>query len=412
VLNCLDRNRDLYSLCVWVGVDTLQESCRFAVTELGGETDAAHAVDKLGAYLRSYGGTMLVVLDNADAVRWAELAPLTESGHVVVTTRNRALPESASQKSKIMLSTLSESEALELLGVSGSTVGAVELVRALGCLPLALAHARSSITRHKKAPADLLAALQTGEASDGEGLTNAYSRETLAVLDLSVRNAAEACAEHGVAGDAVTRLAVTCGYLHAEAMPRWFLVAWLGSQYDLHGAAADMVLEELVQLSILSARDRPAAAAAAAGGAGVTDTVEYDMHRIMQVAMRARDRDCAELGVLLRCMTGAFEYNEEATTHPWAESIAAHAQCVSDHAVVRQERLDTDDRSLHTDLLYELGRWWQFRGLYDKVRASRYVCPSSDAPANARTYRRVSVPGLHALPCSASCWTPMMSRSA
>ncbi len=32
----------------------------------------------------------------ADTVRWAELAPLAETGHVAVTTRNRALLEMAS----------------------------------------------------------------------------------------------------------------------------------------------------------------------------------------------------------------------------------------------------------------------------------------------------------------------------
>jgi hypothetical protein len=206
VLNFLDRNQGLYSLCVWVGVDTLQESCVAVAAGLGVKTDAAHAVAELGAFLAKHRGTKLVVLDNADTVRWAELAPLAETGHVVVTTRNRALLEMASQGGQVELSTLSEPQALELLGADASAAGAVELVRALGCLPLALAHARSSITSHKKTPAALLASLRTAEASGGADLARVYSRETLAVLDLSVRNAADACAERGVAGAAARRL--------------------------------------------------------------------------------------------------------------------------------------------------------------------------------------------------------------
>ncbi len=161
---------------------------------------------------------------------------------------------------------LSESQALELLGVDASAAGAVELVRALGCLPLALAHARSSIKSHKKTPAALLVSLRAAEASGGADLSRVYSRETLAVLDLSVPNAADACAERGVPGAAARRLAVACGYLHAEAIPRWFLEEWLASACDVHGGAADTVLEQLVQFSMLSVRACAASSVCGDGG--------------------------------------------------------------------------------------------------------------------------------------------------
>ncbi len=172
----------------------------------------------------------------------------------------------------------------------------------------------------------MLASLRTAEAAGGDDLARVYSRETLAVLDLSVRNAAEACAERGVAGAAARRLAVACGYLHAEAISRWFLEEWLASQCGVRGGAADTVLEQLVQFSILSVR-----AGAASGGfggddaGGAAESVEYDMHRILQAAMRARDRDCAELGGLLHCLQRCFRYDKNATVHPRTAALAAHA---------------------------------------------------------------------------------------
>jgi hypothetical protein len=402
VLNYVDRNHDLYALCVWVGVDTLQESCAAVAAELGVETDAAHAVAGLGAFLAKYRGTKLVVLDNADTVRWAELAPLAETGHVVVTTRNRALLEMASQGGQIELSTLSEPQALELLGVDASAAGAVELVRALGCLPLALAHARSSITSHKKTPEELLASLRAAEASGGADLARVYSRETLAVLNMSVRNAAEACAERGVPGEAARRLAVACGYLHAEAVPRWFLEEWLDSQCDVRGAAAETILEQLVQFSILSVR--ASRAATSGDGDDYDQSVEYDMHRIQQAAMRALDSAwCPELRSLLQYTQAAFQYDDTATDHPRTAALAPHVQCISDHAVACRERLG-QDLSLHTRVLYTLGRWYTCRGAYEKVR--RRVCR-----IRAREVRIAAI-SHRALPCSpcasrssGNCWT-------
>ncbi len=359
VLNYVDRHATLYDLCVWIGVDTLQESCLAAAAELGVKTGAARAVVELGAHLANCSGTKLVVLDNADTVRWAELAPLAETGHVVVTTRNRALLEMASQGGQVELSTLSEPQALELLGVDASVVGAVDLVRALGCLPLPLAHARASIARHEKTPAELLVSLRTAEAGGGNDLARVYSHETLALLDLSVRNASDACAERGVPGDAARRLAVACGYMHAESMPRWFLERWLDIEFNMVGAAADMVLEQLVQFSVLSLRG---------GSEGLAGFVEYDMHRILQAAIRARDRDCVELGALLQCLQHSFEYNANDAVHPRTEALAAHAQCVCDHSVVLRDRLREMDRAWLTNVLHELGRWWKFRGLNKRVR--------------------------------------------
>jgi hypothetical protein len=377
VLHYLSRNESLYELCVWIGVDTLQESCRAVAAELGVATDAAHAVDELGAFLRSYRGTKLVVMDNADTVRWAELAPLAETGHVVVTTRNRALLETASHGGQIELSTLSEAQALELLGVDASAPGAAELVRALGLLPLALSHARAAIQCQERTPAELLSSLRAAEALGGDELTSVYSRETLAVLDLSVRSAAEACAERGVAGNAAQRLAVWCGYLHAEAIPRWFLEDCLGAQGGLVGAAADTVLDQLVQFSILSVRSRSADTAdSAADEDGAADSTQYDMHRILQAALRAQDHGYAEFGELLRHLRHAFVYDQRAAAHPRTAALAAHAQCVSDQAVACQAQLGRHLHIRHTIILHTLGRWWLFRGLYEQVGTAplRDVC--------------------------------------
>ncbi len=381
VLNFAERCQERYKLCVWIGVDTLQESCRSVAAELGvSQTDSAHPVAELGAFLSRYRGTKLVVLDNADTVNWVELAPLADTGHVVVTTRNRALLETAGHGGQIELSTLSEPQALELLGVDVSSDGAVELVRALGYLPLALAHARSSIMLHQNTPALLLASLRAAEASGGDGLAKVYSRETLAVLDMSVRNAVDACVERGVRGDAARSLAVACGYLHAEAIPRWLLEEWLATRFGMRGAAADTVLDQLVQFSILSVRGRcdespcdPATDAAIDRES--PDRVQYDMHRVLQTAMRARDKRSAELRGLLHCLASSFNYDYNAAVHPQTVALAAHADSVADHVSRCEEHLGTHGRGWFVVLLDTLARWHHFRGLYEKVRACALAAP-------------------------------------
>ncbi len=97
------------------------------------------------------------------------------------------------------------------------------------------------------------------------------------MLNLSVRSAAEACEERGVDRVALRRLAVWCGYLHAEAIPRWLLKRCLVYQSDLGDADADTVLDQLVEFSILSVQGRSADSDPVdrdAGEAALADSVE------------------------------------------------------------------------------------------------------------------------------------------
>jgi tetratricopeptide (TPR) repeat protein len=367
VLNYLDRHCDPYDLALWIGADTLQESCLSALAALGKQADTARAVGELGALLRSFGGSKLVVLDNADTVKWTELLPLAQDGHVVVTTRNRELLENATRNGVLELSTFTEAEALELLsgGAHTPAPGAVELVQLLGCLPLAVEHVRASMLQQGLNAASMLETLRAVEASGGSAarseLERAYSPAVLAAFDLSVANAAAACAAGGVDGSVGRRTALMCSYLHAECIPRWFVEAWLARVHGMHGERAALVVEQLVQFSILTVRE------GAAGGDVVVE--QYDMHRILQASLRTRDVDLRVLSSLLACLTWDFDFDRNATDHSHAEQLAVHTDSCVTHGRAVLARLPRDTQLHLSHVLVVFRRWLAFKGLYAKVGA-------------------------------------------
>jgi hypothetical protein len=376
VLNFATAHLQSYALCVWIHVDHLQESSLAVVAALaelaaraGGAApspvEPAQAVQRLGALLRAHPGGKLVVLDNADTVAWSELAPLAESGHVVVTTRNRELLENATPGGVIELAPFTEAEALQLLDVPADTECAVDLVHALGCLPLAVEHARCSMAQHAQRPADVLATLRTVEASAGnvdrEDLVRAYSVGVLASFELSVRNAAAACeAQLGAAaGPILRRTARMCGYLHAERIPRWFLQQWVERISGLTPEEAGVVVENLVQFSLL------APSGTEEGTLGPT----FEMHRIVQAAMRAQDGTLRQLPVLLRAMERIFHYDDNGTVHTATEQLAPHVDACTAHGRAAAALLPDEAMEHLAALLGELSRWYGFRALYQKASA-------------------------------------------
>jgi hypothetical protein len=370
VLNYLSRHEARYTLCVWIGADELHESCSAALSALGTKPDPARAAEQLGALIRAHAGAKLLVVDNADTIKWGELSPLLPEGdgHVVVTTRNRELLETATRGGVLELSPFSEAEALAVLGVDAATPGALGLVRFLGCLPLAVGHARSSMQRSQQTAAEMLTTLQTVDASGASAgraeLERAYSPGVLAAFDLSVRNAMTACAAVGISRRAPWMAAIACGYLHAERIPRWFLRLWLQRVSNLREEDADVVLEQLVQFSLLTVRE-------SAGDDGREGEL-YDMHRILQAAMRAQDPSISVLHVLTRRVALEFRYNHRATEHTHAEQLCPHAESCVAHARAAGARLSVS-RQLDMALIATwLQDWLKFRGVYAQVR--RWAC--------------------------------------
>jgi hypothetical protein len=396
VLNYLNSHRELYTLSLWISADELHESCVSALSALGVRADATRAVMELGAVLCSVGGTKLVVLDNADTAKWSELSPLARDWHVVVTTRNRELLENATRGGALELSTFTEAEALELLGAgTGATseAVAVDLVRLLGCLPLAVEHVRASMLRQKQTAAAMLATPRGVEASGGSAarseLERVYSPAVLAAFDLSVANASAACAAGGVDGDLAWGAALMCAYLHAERMPRRFVEAWLAHVCGVHGEAAALVVEQLVQFSILTVRQ------GGREGGDNDDAIgeHYDMHRILQAALRAQDRELAVLRGLLGCMVAEFHYDADTTDHTRTEQLFAHAESCATHGRAVLGRLARDAQLDVSHLLITLRRWLAFNGLYSKVsgavgvggRSCVYACRVYRLPKRACT---------------------------
>jgi hypothetical protein len=369
VLNFLNRNRELYNLSLWVSADNLQESCLSALSALGAKaSDPARVVTELGAFLRAFGGTKLVVLDNADTVKWSELSPLTQDAHVVVTTRNRELLENATRGGALELSTFTEAEALELLGAGvGASPAAVDLVRLLGFLPLAVEHVRASMLRQRCTAAAMLATLRGVEASGGSAarseLERAYSPAVLAAFDLSVANASAACAAGGVGGGVARRAALMCAYLHAERVPRWFVEAWLERACDIRGESAALVVEQLVQFSLLTVREGDNHD----DGDGASGE-QYDMHRILQAALRAQDGALAVLSGLLDSMAIQFRYDARNREHLRTAQLSAHAESCAAHGRAVLERLHHETQLDVSYVLATLGRWLDFNGLYAKAR--------------------------------------------
>ncbi len=360
ILNYLERHQSLYNLCVWLGADHLAESCLAAAGELGFKVEPAHAVGDLSAAIAQFAGTKLVVLDNADAVQWDDVAPLVRHGHVVLTTRNRDLLDRATEGGVIEVLTFTEPQALQLLGCDESAADAVELVRELGCLPLAVEHARSAMVRRGATAGELLSSLRKAAAGNvaESDLKRAYSDRVLAVFDLSLDSVSAAVAASGLGIDkSVTRrLAVACGYLHAERIPRSLLAAWLVRQFELKEPQVAVVLEQLVQFSIVTVRD---------GGAS------FDMHRILQAALRAKDsaaRD--ELACLVETLGEEFGFDYNATDHTRTERLAAHAESCALQGRAAAERLAPATQLRLADVLMHLGRWFKFRALYKKVSES------------------------------------------
>ena len=295
---------------------------------------------------------------------YATVAPLIPSDecHVMVTTRDRHWLVSAT--AQVEVQTMTEERSLFLLGVQPDEPGARELVAYLGGLPLALDHARGVMLVKKQKCASFLADLRVvNEAMAGEEgtsekkLLSVYPPGVLRVFSASLEAVREVCQLAPAVGDVPRHLAEMCGYLDAERIPKRYLLAFLsGALAGCPEETGEEILDAMVRFTMLSKRDE--------------DT--FDMHRLVQVAMRAQDAQKAALAKLVDLMAAQLSFDDNDALHPETQALAPHADVMSVLAL-RAPSLATSLRLAYC--LFVLGQWYQHSGRYAEVRVA-VMCAS------------------------------------
>ncbi len=332
----------LYSLVMWLSADSIAKSCADAAEELDLKCEPKDAFDAVARWIRNHGreGNTLLVLDNADRVPWDNVAPLIPPGdcHVLVTTRDTHwLPNATAV---IDVAAMGEQQALQLLGSAGNDDEARELVRELRGLPLALKHARDfMLTKRCGAGRYLLDIRRATLACAPEALLKAYGPEVLKVFDKSIEAAQEECGQPELA----MRLASVCGYLEADRIPRAFLSSWIADR-----DAEDALLDALVRFSVLTVND---------------NDHSFNMHRVLQVVVRARDADKSVMTVALSLMSREFKYDEAKSAHPETTQLAPHADALTTLALESKAPVTGS----MGDVFMTLGLWYYFLGRFGEV---------------------------------------------
>ena len=291
------------------------------------------------------------------------VAPLIPSDecHVMVTTRDRNWLASAT--ARVEVQTMTEERSLFLLGVQPDEPGARELVAYLGGLPLALDHARGVMLQKSRKCARFLADLRAvHEAMAGEEgtsekqLLSVYPPGVLRVFAASLEAVREACQLAPAVADLPRQLAALCGYLDAERIPKRLLLAFLsGALAGCPEETGEEILDAMVRFTMLSRRDE--------------DT--FDMHRLVQVAMRAQDAQKAALAELVELMAAQLSFDSRDALHPETQALAPHADVMSVLAL-RAPSLAASLRLARC--LFVLGEWYDHSGRYAEVRVCRCLC--------------------------------------
>jgi hypothetical protein len=141
------------------------------------------------------------------------------------------------------------------------------------------------------------------------------------------------------------------------------------------GHVAEAAVEQLVLFSVLTVRTEIDGGGSVSSGGGASsqkpsagDGLRYNMHRVLQMALRAKDGGRRELRALVGCMRVQFRYDRNKTDQTRTAELALHAESCAGFAMASPEQ-SVDDTD-YAVLLQELGRWQEFRGFYAKVRCS------------------------------------------
>ncbi len=335
----VETKSKLYSLVMWLSADNIAESCNRVAAQLKLECEPKDAFEAVATWIRGQEGNTLLLLDNADRVPWDTVAPLVPPGdcHILVTTRDTHwLPHATAV---IDVSAMGEQQAMQLLGTTGDD--ALDLVRELRGLPLALNHAREFMMKKKCAARRYLTDIRKATLNSApEKLMKAYGPEVLKVFDKSIEAAQDECGQPRL----VLRLAIVCGYLEADHIPRAFLSSWLANR-DVE----DALFDALVRFSVLTVND---------------DDGSFNMHRVLQVVVRARDADKSVMKKAVDLMSREFVYDQTKSVHTKTVELTPHADALATRAFA--ERQVPATKSLG-DVFMTLGRWYYFSGRFGEV---------------------------------------------
>jgi hypothetical protein len=337
----VETKSKLYSLVLWLSADNISESCIRVAAQLGLPGEPKDAFEAVATWLRNQDGNTLLVLDNADRVPWDSVAPLVPPGdcHILVTTRDTHwLPHATAV---IDVSAMGEQQAMQLLGSTGDD--ARGLVRELRGLPLALNHAREFMMKRKCAARRYLDDIRKATLSSApQELLKAYGAEVLKVFDKSIEAAQDDCGQP----ELTLRLAIVCGYLEADRIPRSFLSSWLANP-DVE----DALFDALIRFSVLTVND---------------DDGSFNMHRVLQVVLRSRDADKSVMKKAIDLMSREFVFDDSKSVHTKTAELAPHADALGTRAVAESHVPATESLG---DVFNWLGRWYSFSGRFAEVSA-------------------------------------------
>ena len=286
---------------------------------------------------------------------------------MLITTRDRAwLKNASAPECQVEVMEMTARSALQLLGADDDA--ARSLAARLAYLPLALSHAKAVKGGDNQTYAAVLRDLVKVDLTIASGdnfseleILRSYPKEVVAIFDASIKAiqlSFRDCPEAHV-HEAPYKLAVACGYLDAEHIPLRLLQAILTTMCGVqHEAVVDDILKAMVRFSMLARR---------ADGT-------FDMHRVLQVAMRVKDGKKVVLREVVELMASTFGFDETKTQHPDTSALAPHVD-----AVLQAAQSVPAVRSLpcvEKCLLVE-SEWYDFFGLFRQVGVSTCIASRS-----------------------------------
>ncbi|MCX6844130.1 MAG: FxSxx-COOH system tetratricopeptide repeat protein, partial [candidate division WOR-3 bacterium] len=330
-----------YDIIWWVRADT-PESQAGDFAQLGphigipSQQEQAQTVELVKQALNSR-DNWLLVFDNVQQPADIDLClPNCGKGHVIITSRHS---DWANKAEEFRVEVLPEPEAVVfLLRRTGreDKAGALELAKALGCLPLALEQAGAFARESGMSFADYLALYrERRQELLKHGKPEKYDDTVLTTWDISFRKAGEE-------SDAATELLAVCAYLDADDIPAVMLADATEDKVKHAEAVA-----ALTRYSLLTSRQE---------GEGETARTLISLHRLVQEVvqdrMTGKERKAA-VGTAVAIVNQAFPA-KPSDVRNWPECVRLlpHATNVLKHSERLRVEPEGTTRLLNQVALY------------------------------------------------------------
>jgi tetratricopeptide (TPR) repeat protein len=331
----VQQRADGYDIVAWIRAQdggiadlaALAAKLGLPVEALSPSDRAQLALDWLGDSRQRW----LLVLDNIESAEQLEgLVPRTGSGHVLVTSRDRALRQFGPVLTvEVFDEDTATTYLTERAGKPGDQAAARELARALGCLPLALSHA-AAYCQSGTSFADyleLLGELPARELFDSHPELS-YQQTVASTWKTSIK-AANQSAPHAAY---VLEMAA---YLGPDAIPT-----------SLFGAVPPSIIKSFRKRDLARVRKHFADAlnALARFNLATVDDSTVSVHRLLQKTVRedaaARSNQTTAAIATVFAVNAAFPPDTELPTEwPLCEQLLPHALALADTLTQPDARL-------------------------------------------------------------------------